>query len=93
MAPKRRPELSLAASAAQEAGPSQDEVSTVHTLLQRAFETQQAENSYWHDQILGGYQSRSYQTVRILAPQMENAFASLPIMDPTRIRCGMLQHA
>ena len=48
----------------QEAGPSQDEVSTVHTLLQRAFETQQHENTYWHEQLMGGYQSRSYQTVR-----------------------------
>ena len=56
--------------AAQEAGPSHDEVSTVHTLLQRAFETQQAENSYWHEQIMGGYQSRSYQTVRIMQPSL-----------------------
>jgi hypothetical protein len=48
----------------QEAGPSGDEVATVRTLLQRAYETQQHENSYWHEQIMGGYQSRSYQTVR-----------------------------
>ena len=50
--------------AVQDAGPSADEVATVRTLLQRAFETQQHENSYWHEQIMGGYQSRSYQTVR-----------------------------
>ena len=47
----------------QEAGPAPEEVATVRTLLQRAFEMQQHENSYWHDQIMGGYQSRSFQQV------------------------------
>jgi len=48
----------------------------VHTLLQRAFETQQHENSYWHEQLMGGYQSRSYQTVRVMAPPLDIAFPS-----------------
>jgi len=60
----------------QEAGPTSDEVATVHTLLQRAFETQQAENSYWHEQLMGGYQSRSYQTVRVLATHLHTALSS-----------------
>jgi hypothetical protein len=47
--------------ALQAAGPSAKEVDTVRTVLERALETQQQENSFWHEQLVGGYQSRSYQ--------------------------------
>lgn len=46
-------------------GPTEMEVSTVLTLLQRSFEMQQHENSYWHEQLIGGYQSRSFQQVNL----------------------------
>lgn len=49
-------------------GPTEEEVTTVLTLLQRSFETQQHENSYWHDQLIGGYQSRSFQQARPSIP-------------------------
>lgn len=47
--------------ALQAAGPSAEEVDTVRTVLNRALETQQQENSFWHEQLVGGYQSRSFQ--------------------------------
>ena len=74
---------------AQEAGPSHDEVSTVHTLLQRAFETQQHENSYWHEQIMGGYQSRSYQTVCSMRLVLIRILCSRPDIRAKLDRCNV----
>mmetsp|Transcript_26988 Transcript_26988/g.69981 ORF Transcript_26988/g.69981 Transcript_26988/m.69981 type:complete len:1010 (+) Transcript_26988:157-3186(+) len=45
----------------QESGPTADDVTTVLTLEQRQFELQQEENSYWHEQIVGGFQSWTFQ--------------------------------
>lgn len=45
----------------QAEGPTQDEVDTVKTLVRRAMETELQENSFWHEQITGGYRSRYFR--------------------------------
>ena len=60
----------------------------MRTLLQRAYETQQHENSYWHEQIMGGYQSRSYQTVRRLLSFRSGSSRGDVLRNPGQ----MLQH-
>ena len=48
----------------QEAGPSETDVSSLRTIEQRQWELQQQENAYWHEMLVSGYQSRTYQMVR-----------------------------
>ena len=47
----------------QEAGPSETDVSSLRTIEQREWELQQQENAYWHEMLVSGYQSRTYQMV------------------------------
>eukprot|EP00951_Prasinocladus_malaysianus_P017613 scaffold139071_cov19-Prasinocladus_malaysianus.AAC.1 len=50
----------------QEEGPTEDEVQTVLTLERRQHEMQQEENSFWQEQLVGGYQSRSFYVSRAI---------------------------
>jgi hypothetical protein len=45
----------------QEQGPTEEDVKTVLTLEHRQHELQQEENGFWQEQLVGGYQSRSFQ--------------------------------
>mmetsp|Transcript_12208 Transcript_12208/g.26250 ORF Transcript_12208/g.26250 Transcript_12208/m.26250 type:complete len:1102 (+) Transcript_12208:74-3379(+) len=47
--------------ALQEVGPSQEEVDTVVNLERLQYENSQEENNYWHDLLVMGYQSKSFQ--------------------------------
>ncbi len=47
----------------QEAGPSETDVASLRTIEQRQWELQQQENAYWHEMLVSGYQSRTYQMV------------------------------
>lgn len=47
----------------QEEGPSEEDVTTVLTLDQRAWETEQQENSFWHTNLVSSYKSRTYNLV------------------------------
>ncbi|PNW71277.1 hypothetical protein CHLRE_16g647500v5 [Chlamydomonas reinhardtii] len=48
-------------SALQQADLADQEVATLVNLDKLTFENSQAENSYWHDLVVTGYQSKSYQ--------------------------------
>ena len=38
-------------------------MSSLRTIEQRQWELQQQENAYWHEMLVSGYQSRTYQMV------------------------------
>ena len=51
----------------QEAGPSEEDVSSVKSIEQRNWENLQEENAYWQQMLESTYMSRSYQKVRVSA--------------------------
>ncbi|BDA41495.1 probable zinc protease PqqL [Coccomyxa sp. Obi] len=50
----------------QEEGPSAEDVTTVLTLDQRSWETEQQENSFWHTNLVSSYKSRTYNLTKDL---------------------------
>eukprot|EP00951_Prasinocladus_malaysianus_P022491 scaffold188539_cov28-Prasinocladus_malaysianus.AAC.1 len=58
----------------QEEGPTEDEVQTVLTLERRQHEMQQEENSFWQEQLVGGYQSRSFYVSRTETGDLDHCY-------------------
>lgn len=55
----------------QEEGPTEADVSSLHSIEQRSWENLQQENTYWQDMLTSTYMSRSYQMV--------NTFSDVPV--------------
>jgi len=74
-------------------GPSETEIDTVKKLEQLQFENDQQENSYWHNVVLSGYQSKSFQVlgdislvhIKTLEARNKVYIALRPQLDQTHI--------
>ncbi|KAG2499479.1 hypothetical protein HYH03_002426 [Edaphochlamys debaryana] len=75
----------------QEAEVSQAEADTLANLERLAFENSQAENTYWHEVVVTGYQSKSYQLLggdlgAVYARNMEAREKVLSACSPAALR-------
>ncbi|KAG2437776.1 hypothetical protein HYH02_011151 [Chlamydomonas schloesseri] len=81
-------------AALQSSEMSEEEVATLVNLDRLTFENSQAENSYWHDVVVTGYQSKSYQLLggdlsAVYAKNMEAREKVLGGCTPATLRQAM----